>query len=1152
MSTLIEKLKVKPIPISKEIFKINIAQTKQAVDLKTKIKDKRSISKIDRKELLKRVKPIVEVLVGPISQVPQKPTVIRVAPKKKKLQLKLVGDTAIETAIEDPVEKSPAKPITKPRKLKKKLKLVGISQGTISTIGDPSEKQQLEQQLEQEPKDPKKRRTKKPALTIISEGSEQALVISDVIGVNTLPKEQKKVLVKASSYYLNNRKIFVNFINQLFSQYRAEILEENKTAELAEGIDIVEQKCNRGELTEFSLLLHQKIVRDYLNLFTPYRGLLLYHGLGSGKTCSSIAIAEGMKTSKKIIVMTPASLRRNYIEELKNCGDPLYKKNQSWQFIPVKDSELLLDKLSNVLSLSKDYIRKHDGAWLVNIKKKSNYDQLSTTDKTHLDDQLNEMIRNKYQFINYNGLRNSHLDKFTMDGKINPFDNAVVIIDEAHNFISRIVNKLKKPDALSMRLYEYLMSAQRCRIILLTGTPIINYPNEIGILFNILRGYIKTWKIPLTIKTTEKINETTLTQIIKKTPLLKGLVDFISYQPSLKTLVITRNPFGFVGKIARDKSHTYEGVKLDERGDIDDDDFIKLLSKTLNKHKIEVLTDGIVVQRFKALPDKLDEFQDFFIKSQTGDIKNKQLFQRRILGLASYFRSAQEQLMPRFDIHKDFHVLKIPMSDFQFGVYESARVKERKLETQSARKKKKGAGKDGIYEDSSSTYRIFSRAFCNFVFPRTIPRPLPNDDEDIETAITETSFDEDTLDAATAQERLNNVDGRYLADDIATMEQTEKTDETYEGRIKLALKQLKEFANDFLSKEALEIYSPKFLNMLENIQDKDHVGLHLIYSQFRTLEGIGILKLILEFNGFTQFKIKKNETGLWKLNIQEEDLGKPKFALYTGTEDQEEKEIIRNIYNSDWEFIPTSLKEDLNRLSNTNIMGEIIKVLMITASGAEGISLKNCRYVHITEPYWHPVRIEQVIGRARRICSHKDLPEELRSVKVFLYLMTFSEKQLTEDESIELRLKDKSKIDKKTPLTSDEALYEISNIKNEINKKILTAVKESAFDCALHTTSSSSEPLVCFSFGDVQPDKFAFTPSLMGEEKDTVSKINLKKVTWKAKELTIAGKKYALRQETGDVYDYDSYKQAIKTAGINPILIGKLEKKDGKYKFVQL
>ena len=117
-------------------------------------------------------------------------------------------------------------------------------------------------------------------------------------------------------------------------------------------------------------------------------------------------------------------------------------------------------------------------------------------------------------------------------------------------------------------------------------------------------------------------------------------------------------------------------------------------------------------------------------------------------------------------------------------------------------------------------------------------------------------------------------------------------------------------------------------------------------------------------------------------------------------------------------------------------MGEIIKVLMITAAGAEGISLRNCRFVHITEPYWHPVRIEQVIGRARRICSHQDLPPELRNVKVFLYLMTFSKEQLASDETIELRLKDKSKVDKVTPLTSDEALYEISNIKNSINKKM--------------------------------------------------------------------------------------------------------------------
>jgi hypothetical protein len=69
-------------------------------------------------------------------------------------------------------------------------------------------------------------------------------------------------------------------------------------------------------------------VRDYINLYTPYRGLLLYHGLGSGKTCTSIAIAEGMKNSNKVIIMTPASLRANYVSQLKECGDQLYKKTQ--------------------------------------------------------------------------------------------------------------------------------------------------------------------------------------------------------------------------------------------------------------------------------------------------------------------------------------------------------------------------------------------------------------------------------------------------------------------------------------------------------------------------------------------------------------------------------------------------------------------------------------------------------------------------------------------------------------------------------------------------------------------------------------------------------------------------------------------------------
>jgi len=300
----------------------------------------------------------------------------------------------------------------------------------------------------------------------------------------------------------------------------------------------------------------------------------------------------------------------------------------------------------------------------------------------------------------------------------------------------------------------------------------------------------------------------------------------------------------------------------------------------------------------------------------------------------------------------------------------------------------------------------------------------------------------------------------------------------------------------------------------------------------------------LKANGFAEFKIVK--TDKWIIDIDPVDYGKPKFVLYTGTETAEEKEYIRNIFNSNWQNIPNSLREELEKISSNNYYGEIIKTIMITASGAEGISLENVRYVHITEPYWHPVRTQQVIGRARRICSHKNLEKELQTVKVFMYLMTFSQEQLDSDRSIELRLKDKSKKDGVTPLTSDEALYEISNIKEEINRELLVAIKESSIDCSIHTSGENKEGLQCFTFTSGDPNKFAFTPSINDEESDSIGDVNKQEIKWKAVKVTIEGIAYALNKETGEVYDLDSYKRK------NPILVGHLEIEKGKYKFKRI
>lgn len=961
----------------------------------------------------------------------------------------------------------------------------------------------------------------------------ESVIIGDSTVKQRLPPIKKKVNIKANSYYLNNRKIFTNFINTLFLPYKTK--KEKKS----------------GDGKPVSLFTHQEIIRDYINLYSPYRGLLIYHGLGAGKTCGSIGIAEGLKNDKQIYIMTPASLQMNYVKELKKCGDPIYRTNQYWEFVKTNDNRELEETLHNVLGVSLKYIKKNKGAWMVDVKKKSNYNILSEVQQKSLDKQINEMIMKKYRFFRYNGMRMDHLTKLEQEaeeehGRSNPFDHKVVIIDEAHNFVSRIVNKLKskKTKSLSVKLYEYIMDAIDCRVVFLTGTPMINYPNEIGILFNMLRGYIKTYHFRVNVKTNQKVNVDYIRKALKN----NRMVDYVEYKPSTKLLSITRNPFSFDTKLTR--SREYNGMVLGDKNKVDEKEFLSLVSDILSKQKVIVNMDSLKVENNKALPDTYAGFTKLFINPSNGNMVNNDLFKRRILGLTSYFRSAKEELMPKFEPEKDIIVDKIPMSNYQLGIYESARDIERK-EAESNVKKKKKAENEDVFEEGTSTYRIFSRSFCNFVFPPDIERPLPmkrkkNGNVNIK------NVDEDLLDNAGVNERVNNVDGRFQMDDSTKIE--EMVNKDYGQRIEESMKQLEDKSNLYLTYDALKTYSPKFQKVLYNIQKDDHKGSHLIYSQFRTLEGIGILSLILKQNGYSEFKIKKDDSGSWTIDMTQEEISRPSFALYTGTEDEEKKEIIRNIFNSNWGVVPSTLRDQLTTMNKHNYYGEIIKVFMITSSGAEGIDLKNVRYVHIVEPYWHPVRKEQVIGRAVRINSHSDLAPEYRSVKVFMYLMTFSDKQLLGDKeaktkeerepkvSQRLQSRDVSKFNENVVITTDEALHEISSIKENVKKDLLNEIKSSSIDCSIHT--AGKENIACYSFSSNNPNDFLTVPSYKKDQKDKFRKKNIKKIAWTATLVVIDGKKYAFKRDapdvkTGELYDYDSYIQARST-GVNPLLVAKL------------
>jgi hypothetical protein len=1114
----------------------------------------------DRNALLKKLAESkkTKVSIKPLIDVEQPPTIEPIPQPsiKKAKKINIVKPLIIEED-DKKEEESPEEFIFKPRK---KVEFKQDEQIIEEILPDDFDVQSKKQPEEKDtiqiilPKN-KKRVTQKHEKGVAVLGPEVNIIMGDTDLKKRLPNRSPPVNIKVGNYIMNNREIFVNFINSLFEPYKRE-LEENKESISCDNIG----KTSSG----FSLLTHQKIVRDYMNLYTPYRGLLLYHGLGSGKTCTSIAIAEGMKDSKSIIIMTPASLRANYIGELKKCGDSLYKKNQFWEWISTENNPEALTTISAVLNLPQEYIRRHRGAFFINAKKRSNYDELSDTNKQVLEEQLNEMIKQKYQFINYNGLREKRLEEMTSNYTKNIFDNNVVIIDEAHNFISRIVNKLKKekpiaetkrgekerlPLNLSTKLYEMLLSSKNSRIILLSGTPVINYPNEFAILFNILRGYIKTWRIPLNVQTNKKIDRSSLSDML----IGEKTLDYLDYSPSSKILTITRNPFGFKNKIKKESG--YQGVSNTKKTDsgitefdseyISDDDFERRIISILRRNDIDIIPDGIEIKYRKALPDTFDKFMARYVNETDRKLKNSDALKRRILGLSSYFRSAQESLLPKFNKTPgvDYHVERIPMSDVQFKIYEAARKDERKLEGEhklEGKKPKNVTAED--YEDKNSTYRIFSRLACNFVIPdRPVPiKPKKKDDEDEaenEQGNELVSIMKEANKLATRQDIDDTREGEKEGDEV--MDEIGGT--TYMERLQNKIKDMEQHSNDFFTPEALQTYSPKFLNILENIQDPEYQGLHLVYSQFRTAEGIGLFTVVLNKNGFTQFKIKKNSLGLWEINIPEEDKGKPTYALYTGTETVEEKEIVRKIYNGEWDDIPDSISNELLKSYKNNNMGEVIKVFMITSSGSEGINLRNTRYVHLMDPYWHPVRSEQVIGRARRICSHKDLPLPLQTVEVFVYLMIFSEEQLKSDEAIELKRKDLSKSKPYVPFTSDQYLFEISEIKANLTNQLTDAIKESSFDCYIYSNGK------CVNFGDPTIDKFSYVPDYADQQNDTTVQANKRQIEWTGKPINIYGVDYVYRRISPNVlniYDKKSYEDALKDPSIIPLQVGTLEKNE--------
>lgn len=1108
--------------------------------------------------------------------------------------------------------------------------------------------------------------------------------------------------LKLDNWVLPSRKNFPGFINTIFADNVVD--QDRKNIKIWDPVE--------SRFVERNAFSQQKFVSDYLSDNTPYRGLLLYHGLGSGKSGASIMIAEGFKT-RKIVIMVPATLESNYRDEIRKWGGTAYKTNFFWTFIPIPEVDsqyftMVLD-LFEEKGISKDLLpsliieKKIDdsyvkGLYMIDLTKtRPNYDVLDAESKKEVSEQVNKMLNFKYSFIHYNAggytildilkeipnyqeivstlypdKRTSELKKTERDALLsyiydpvnkvaNPFDNKVVIVDEVHNLISRMVGG----GVVGNRVYELIMRASNCKLVCMSGTPVINTPYELALLFNMLRGLITSYNIPL-LKSGGSFNSDEIETLLNN----NLYIDRFSINSKNNTIDITRNPYGFITNFSgKDRiGVTKSNKNIGPDSMILDKILLELSGKNYNLNGTitpkfysmfpDILVrqnpkGGSMIGNKKHRDKSIAEFNELYINPANYQTKNDNDFMNRITGLVSFFNeiSGKDEetgadLFPRKEKASEEETT-IYMSDYQFIEYYWGRHIERQLEQLSKKSMAFSQGReiaDGAMGSVNSYYRVFSRQSGNFVFPPNIKRPRPpkkSKDEDtsrvpkarqieikkqiielykknrssdlfdsayedyvgllgIEESFIAMEIKEklmkrkrgqketelmegggkpkivipkkrkETSETKETKEDLEDIVEKAIEEeaeelveeieDIAWEEDSDmddfivdELDETkYEDKCQQAIEKLSE-TNLTINSEDYNLMelSPKFALMLSNIDATP--GLVFVYSYFRAVEGINVFSKVLEANGYHKlhvtdkkdFKFKRDTTinvgdkvrysptkddwytydvlevdgdnvTLDKIDtpVNKKDCYRCCYALWTGAENADVRRNTLNVFTD----------------INNNMFGQNCLILLATASGAEGINLYNVRQVHITEPYWNNVKIEQAIGRGRRLRSHVYLPERHRDVKVFNYAIKFTEEQIngkwgkgislkqildkanvdnekikamideiTEEEDEEKR---KEQVDEQRAkmsteireqdkgLTSDQVLLDIANKKSMILGNFLKLIKEAAVDCNYNRDLNirSNPELADLKCNNIILTESAYTYPLTGEDLRAIKK----------------------------------------------------------------
>lgn len=235
---------------------------------------------------------------------------------------------------------------------------------------------------------------------------------------------------------------------------------------------------------EFELEPHQMFVRNFLSFQTPYNGLLLFHGLGTGKTCSAISVCEEMRRynnqlgiTKKIIIVASPAVQENFKIQLFDERKLKETTQGHWNIKACTGNSFL---------------------------KEINPMNMRGLSRVKIISQIKIIIKTSYNFYGYVEFSNylkkvMNKDVTEDDGELDikrkqersikrEYSNRMIVIDEIHNLrvSSTGTGKIQIKKESSMNIEKLALYTDNLKMMILSATPMFNSHEEIVWLLNVL------------------------------------------------------------------------------------------------------------------------------------------------------------------------------------------------------------------------------------------------------------------------------------------------------------------------------------------------------------------------------------------------------------------------------------------------------------------------------------------------------------------------------------------------------------------------------------------------------------------------------------------------------------------------------------------